>query len=146
MNKQPNWLPTQPLSLAVAEAAFGAGPVRAMINDGMVDVHWLDDGSAVLDWSDLHAAARIFKRWGTKRKDARVAAVNVVSHAEWLAALLVEHEQEVRERIKAEAKEARRTAVQRSYRAAKEAAVQVTANSGATVSLADLVAEIGEAS
>lgn len=142
MNKEPNWLPTQPTELAVAEAVFGATPVRALIDEGMVDVHWLDDGSPVVDWSDLASAVPIWQRWNVKSKAARRAAANILAQEEWLAGLLTEHEQQVREQIKAEAKVARRTAIQRNYFAQKKASGDVVETTTATVNFDDLLAEM----
>jgi hypothetical protein len=146
VNKEPNWLPMQPTDLAVAEAAFGAVPVRSVLNEQMVDVHWLDDGTPVVDWSDVATAVPIWTRWNTKSKAARRAALAAVAHEEWLAGLLAAHEEQVRDRIKHEARAARRTAVQRRYLAdeAADATAEVHRPGEFTVSFDDLLAEVGE--
>lgn len=146
---EPNWLPTQPTELAVAEAAFGVVPVRSMINEHMVDVHWLEDGTPVLDWCDVASAVRIWTRWNSKSKAARRAALAAVAHEEWLAGLLAAHEEQIRDRIKQEARDARRTAIQRHYLATKAAAEGAEASPAehtakGVLGLDDLLAEVGE--
>lgn len=140
MNKQPRWVPEQPTEIAVAEAAFGAVAVRAMIDEGMVDLHWLEDGSCVLDWSDLMCAVPVWQKWASKSRSARRAAVDVVAHEQWLACLLQEHEEQVRAKVKAEANAARRTAIQRNYHAERPA--EATADSAPMLTMDELLAEL----